>query len=179
MNNVISVNELIKKVRTGNFLQECLLPMGYAEGYPIVRQCKGEGYLVIPFLRYQLTGKVDKTLVYPIRAAITVRARDGKIVGYQDLTADCRFTKVDFNKPIGLFRHESIRSWNKQMFLENKKKLFELYDSLLAAIAEGKPQSAEESEQMAQLLQTMVEPCQLPIYQALDGKFYECYLDRG
>lgn len=177
--NVISVNELIKKVRISNFLQECLLPMGYAEGYPMVRVCKGEGYVIIPFLRYKATGKVDKTLVYPIRAAITVRARDGKIVGYQDLTADARFAKVDFEKPIGLFRHESIRSWNKKTFMENKSKLYGMYDNLLAAIAEGKDQSEADCKEMAQLLQTMVEPCQLPIYRALDQNFYNRYLDRG
>lgn len=175
--NVISVKELIKNVRTSNFLQECLLPMGYAEGYPILTQCKGEGYLMIPFLRYKPTGRVDKTLVYPIRATITVRAKDGKIVGYQDLTADSRFAKVDFDKPIGMFRHESIKSWDKKTFMENKRKLYALYDSVLNA--EGMVQSQEQYEQMAGLLQAMVEPSQLPIYRALNKKFYDRYLNRG
>lgn len=176
MVNDISVKKLIRLVRDSQFLVDCEMPMGYAEGFPILRQRNGELLLMIPFLRFQVTGKVDRTLVYPIRFVITVRARDGKIVGYQDLTADGRFGKVDFDQPIGLFRHEAIRSWDKQTYRDNKQLLYRLYDRVCTAMAQGRPVTREEQEPLRSLLRQMVEPCQLPIYRALDGTFYDTYL---
>lgn len=176
MVNEISVKKLINDVRCSRFLVECEMPMGYAEGFPILRQCNGETLLLIPFLKYQVTGKVDQTLVYPIRFVITIRVRDGKIMGYQDLTADGRFAKVEMERPIGLFRHEAIRHWNKQTYQENRQLLYRLYDRVCMAMAQGRQVPQEEQEQLRLLLRQMVEPCQLPIYQALDRKFYDCYL---
>ena len=176
MENTVSIKKLIKDLNTSPFLLSCEIPMGYAAGLPVLQEKNGEPYLMFPFLRYQLTGTVDKTLVYPIHYSVTVRARDGKPVAYQDLDADGRFAKVDFSKPIGLFRHEAIRSWNKQTYKQNKEQLLSLYENACNAILQGRSQPQEEMEQMRYLLQTMAEPCQRPIYRALDGAFYEKYL---
>ena len=170
-----SMKKIIASVKTSDFLINCAMPMGYSEGFPMLRQCNGEVFVMIPFLKFQVTGKVDQTLVYPIRFVITVRARDGKIVGYQDLISDSRFAKVNFEQPIGLFRHEAIRDWNKQTYRENRQMLYRLYDATCDAMANGQvPQ--ELTEQLSQLLKQMVEPSQLPIYRALYGAFFNTYL---
>ncbi|MBE6924154.1 MAG: hypothetical protein E7466_02795 [Ruminococcaceae bacterium] len=175
MANEISVKKLIAEIKTSDFMIDCAMPLGYVEGLPLLRRCNGETLLMIPYLKYQVTGKVDQTLVYPIRFVITVRVRDGRIMGYQDLLADARFGKVDFNQPIGLFRHEAIRGWNKQVYKDNKQLLYRLYDEACEAMdAETVP--AALAEQLGQLLRQMVEPCQLPIYQALDAAFYNTYM---
>ncbi len=173
MDKVVSIKELIGALRTSDFLVQCAMPLGYAEGYPVLRQCNGEVLLMIPFLKYQVTGKRDQTLVYPIRYTVTVRVRDGKVVGFQDLSADGRFAKVDFDRPIGLFRHEAIRDWNKQTYQDNRQLLYRLYDGVCAQMLAGTEVTGQE---LSDLLKMMVEPCQMPIYQAMDRNFYDTYL---
>lgn len=175
MANEFSMKKLIASVKTSDLLISCAMPMGYSEGFPMLRQCNGEVFVMIPFLKYQVTGKVDQTLVYPIRFVITVRARDSKIVGFQDLICDRRFGKVDFEQPVGLFRHEAIRRWDKQTYRENRQMLYRLYDAVCQAMADGSV-PRELTEQLSQLLKQMVEPSQLPIYRALDGAFFNNYL---
>lgn len=176
MDKTISVKDLIKDLKTSQFLLVCEMPLGYVEGIPVLQVRRGEPYIMIPFLRYRVTGKVDKTLVFPIRYAVTIRAKDGKVVLFQDLTADSRFSKVDFNKPIGLFRHEAIRSWNKKIYADKKDELMGLYGKACDAILAGETVDPEIQAGMKELLTDMVEPCQLPVYQALDQGFYNDYL---
>lgn len=177
MDKTISVKDLIKELKTSQFLLACEMPLGYVEGMPILQVRRGEPCLMIPFLRYRVTGKVDQTLVFPIRYAVTIRARDGKVVQFVDLTADGRFAKVDFNKPIGLFRHEAIRSWNKKTYAAKKDELMALYGKACDAILAGETVDPEIQTGMKELLSVMVEPCQMPVYQALDQGFYNDFLN--
>lgn len=173
----ISVKELIKEVKTGPFLLYCEMPMGYAEGLPVLQIRNGQLCLAIPFLRYQMTGQTDKTLVYPIRFVVTVLLPEGKVVGYQDLKVAPQFEKVDFTKPVGLFRHEAVKHMTKTEYTRKRKELLGMYDKVINALLYGEAYTQEDEAAMRQLLQIMVEPSQLPIYKALDEDFYTKYLD--
>lgn len=176
MDKKISVKALVREVKTSPFLLYCELPMGYVEGLPILQIRNNQLCLVIPFLKYQVTGKVDQTLVYPIRYTVTVLLPEGKIMGYQDLGLTPQFAKVDFTKPVGIFRHEAIKQWGKQEYAAKRDELFGMYDKVVSALLYGTEYTEEDETAMRQLLQTMVEPSQLPIYKVLDEDFYDKYL---
>lgn len=176
MDKKICVKEILREVKTSPFLLYCEMPMGYVEGLPILQIRNGNLCLLIPFLRYQITGEVDKTLVYPIRFAVTVLLPEGKVMGYQDLKIHPQFAKVDFTKPVGLFRHEAIKGFTKSEYAKKREELLGMYDKVANALLYGGEYTEEDEEAMRKLLQIMVEPSQLPIYKALDEDFYEKYL---
>lgn len=176
MNNSISVKTLLRQIRCSEFVNACQMPMGYVEGYPMFHRVNGKVYLVIPFLRFKVTGEVDKTLVYPIRYTVTAELPTGRITSFQDLSADSRFRKVDFDKPIGLFRHDAIKDLTKQEFAAVKDELYGAYDAVLASLLAGQEPAEEAVKAMAELLSRLAEPCEKPIYQALDSNFSAKFL---
>lgn len=176
MNNSISVKTLLRDIRCSEFVNACQMPMGYVEGYPMFHRVNGKVYLVIPFLRFKVTGEVDKTLVYPIRYTVTAELPTGRITSFQDLSADSRFRKVDFDKPIGLFRHDAIKDLTKQEFAAVKDELYGAYDAVLASLLAGQEPTEEAVKAMAELLSRLAEPCEKPIYQALDSNFSAKFL---
>lgn len=176
MDKKISVKTLVREVKTSPFLLYCELPMGYVEGLPILQIRNGQLCLLIPFLKYKVTGKVDQTLVYPIRYTVTVLLPEGRILGFQDLSAMPQFSKVDFNQPVGLFRHEAIKQWGKKEYSEKRDELLALYDKVANALLYGTEYTEEDELAMRSLLQAMVEPSQMPVYKVLDEDFYEKYL---
>ena len=176
MNNSISVKALLRQIRCSEFVNACQMPMGYVEGYPMFHRVNGKVYLVIPFLRFKVTGEVDKTLVYPIRYTVTAELPTGRIASFQDLSADSRFRKVDFDKPIGLFRHDAIKDLDKREFAAVKDELYCAYDAVIGSLLAGQEPAEENVEAMAKLLSRLAEPCQKPIYQALDSNFSAKFL---
>ncbi len=176
MSKIVSTKELLKQVRVSDFVRNCPIPMGYTAGYPLLSMQNGVICMTIPYVRYQITGQVDKTLVYPIRCAVTVTVPGGMPVGFQDLRVDRRFQKVSFDKPVGLFRHEAIRGLTKQEFAQKRDELYECYDQVLCAMLQGQAYSQQEGEKLSQLLKTLVEPSLMPVYKALEPAFYEKFM---
>lgn len=176
MNNSISVKALLREIRCSEFVNACQMPMGYTDGYPMFHRVNGKVYLVIPFLRFKVTGEVDKTLVFPIRYTVTAELPTGRIVSFQDLAADSRFRQVDFNKPIGLFRHDAIKELSKQEYQAAKEELYAAYDAVLASLIAGQEPAEDAVKAMAELLSRLAEPSQKPIYQALDSNFCDKFL---
>lgn len=172
----INTRALLKEIRTGSFIRSCKIPMGYTTGYPVFSVKNGKPVLDIPFLRFKVTGVVDKTLVFPIRYVAAVTLDDRRIVGFTDLSTAPAMKDVDFTRPIGYFRHEAIRALKKDEFKEKQDKLYACYDAMLDALVKGEaPAEAIEGE-FQSLLRLLVEPCELPIYKAIAPAFYEKYL---
>ena len=96
------------------------IPLEYVYGLPVFTVRNSRLCMIIPFLKYKVTGQVDKTLVYPIRYTITVLLPEGRVVGYEDLTCNSAYGKVDFTKPVGFFRHEMHLSQLRSALGKNK-----------------------------------------------------------
>ena len=173
----INIEEILKEIRTGDFILNCKLPMGYTCGYPTLKIQNGTLCLVIPFLKYKVTGKQDKTLVYPIRYTVTVSLPNNRIVGFEDLCMNPVFANVDFNNAIGYFRHESVKKYNRKEYFEKKKELFSLYSKMAQAIIFGSDYTEDDDNEFFELLNIMLEPSQRKIYKVLDLDFYNKYLD--
>ncbi len=171
-----SIQSIIKEFKTSHFILNCRMPLGYSTCLPILQIKNGSLCLLIPFLRYKVTGRADRTLVYPIRYTATLELPEERVVGFADLSMDKQFEAVDFSKPVGLFRHESIQHLTKAEYQALRCELLGLYDTLAAALLLGHEFTEEKDQRMGELLRLLVEPSLYPMYRALDRDFYERYL---
>jgi len=176
LKEAFSTLKCIKDIKNTDFVRNCGIPLEYVAGAPIFRVTNSKPYLVIPFLRYKMTGVVDKTYVYPIRYTITISIPDKKIVGFEDLSINPRFRKVDFGKPIGLFRHESVKNYTQKQFKDERAKLYAFYDNILTALVAKEEITTADDEAFSALLKVLLEPSLKPIYRVLDKEFFDKYL---
>lgn len=178
-NKQISVKKLIKEIKTSEFVLGCKMEVGYSAGLPILQIKNGILCLTVPYLKYRMTGAVDKTLVYPVRYTVTVALPGEDPVGFSDLSVNPVFEKVDFSKPVGTFRHDSIKQYSKDQYFALKDELYSLYDKTASALLYNAPYAEGDEKRMSELLRLLVEPSLLPIYRALDIDFYNKYLKEG
>lgn len=173
----IDVAQIIKNIKSSDFYYNCKIPMGYVDGYPVLSIKNSKLCLTIPFLKYKITGEVDKTLVYPIKYLITVCVSDENVVGFEDLSFNSLFRKVDFDKPVGFFRHDAVKKYNKNQFKEKRTELYNMYNKIATAILYNTPYSEAEDAQFKELFNIMLEPSLTPIYKAIDKDFCDKYLN--
>lgn len=177
MENTISVAGIIQSLKTSDFILNCNIPLGYVAGLPIV-QVKNNGSLclVIPYLKYKITGPVDKTLVFPIKYTVTVKLPEERIVQFSDISVTAGYKTLDFSKPVGLFRHDSIKHLSKGEYRAKREELLSLYDKFLNSLAYDLGFTEEDEAKMKELLQLLIEPSLLPMYKAIDSDFYNKFL---
>ena len=172
----ININKFLKEAKTSDFQLNCGMPLGYVTGFPIISAVGKKLCLKVPFLKYKVTGEVDKTLVYPVKYVITYSLPDMKPVCFEDLSYNKAFSKIDFSQPIGFFRHDAIKNLNKAAYKEKKEELIGMYDKLASALINNTPYTREDEAEFRNLLSIMLEPSVKPIYKSLDGKFYDKFL---
>ena len=96
--------------------------------------------------------------------------------GYEDLSVNAVFSKIDFEKPIGYFRHESIKNFTKQEYKAKKEELYAMYDKIINALLNNARYTEADNDAFKTLLNIMIEPSLKPMYTALDEEFYKKYL---
>lgn len=179
MEQTVFIEQVKKNLKSNAFFLNCKIPMGYTAGFPILQVRNGSLCVTFPYLRYKTTGVVDKTLVYPIRYMITMELPTEKIVLFEDLEYNEKFRNIDFRKPVGYFRHEEIRQYNKARYKALYDELMQEYDKVINSLIYCTDYSAEDEKRMKELLQLLVEPSLLAMYKALDNDFYNKYLAKG
>ena len=172
----MNMQALLKELKTSDFVLNCQLPMNYIPGFPVLTVRNDRLCVMVPFLRYKITGKVDKTLVYPIRYLLTLSLPEKRVVGFEDLSVNPVFRKVDFEKPVGYFRHEAVKNMNKTEYNKNRTRLFAMYDKIVDTVLYDSDYTREDDEQFRELLRIMLEPSLLTIYKFIDRDFYNKYL---
>lgn len=172
----MKTEEILKGLKTNAFLLNSSMPMGYTPGIPMLSLRNEEPCLIIPFLRYQMTGEVDKTRIFAPRFIVVVTKNRGGVVKYEDLMYDIRFEEVDFGKPVGLFRHTAIMHLKKDEYNKLRNELYALLDSLGDSMA-GKMEFDEmDALKLKKLFSVLLEPSLKPFYHAIDKTFYETYI---
>ena len=171
MSDIKKMSDLLKEVKSSKFVFSCSMPLGYTYGYPIITVRNGQVLAVIPFLKYKSTGVVDKTLVYPIRYTVTYSYEKKSIVGFEDLQANMFFSKLEFNKPIGYFRHDAIKHLLRADYMDKQQELYKKYDAYVSALLYKEPYSGKDLESFRELLSMMLEPSLKPMYKALSPGF--------
>ena len=172
----MKTEEILKSLKTNEFLLNSNIPMGYTPGIPMLSLRNGEPCLVIPFLKYQMTGEIDRTRVFAPRFVVTVVMNDGKVVKYEDLMYDSRFEEIDFKKPIGLFRHSSIKHLKKDDYNKLRNDIYALLDALSDSMT-GKMEFDEmDALKINKLFSVLLEPSMKPFYHAIEKTFFETYI---
>lgn len=175
MEQNVSVRQILKELKTNPFVLACKMQMGYTAGLPILQIQNDQLCMLVPFLRYKMTGRVDQTLVFPIRYTITLSLPERQPVAFADLSWDPRFQKVSFQNPTGLFRHKAIQDLDREAYKAMREELLASYDRVIGALLWGAPYRASDETQMRHLLQRLTEPSLWPTYQILDPDFYQKY----
>lgn len=175
MNANISVQQILETLKTDPFVQACKMKLGYTAGLPILQVRNDQLCMMVPFLRYKVTGKVDQTLVYPIRYTVTILLPECLPVAFEDLSFNPGFQQVDFSKPVGLFRHEAVRDLNREAYKKLREELISEYDRVVRTLLWDEPYAPASEVRMSELLQRLLEPSLWSMYRALDGDFFQKY----
>lgn len=175
----MTVEQIMKKLKTSDFFLNCKIPMEYRTVFPILQIKNGSLCITFPYLKYQTSGEVDKTLVFPIKYAVSLELPTEKIIGFEDFEYNENFKEVDFDKPVGYFRHEAVKKYDKAEYDRLYHELLEEYDKVIHVLLEGGAYGFSDEKRMSELLQLLVEPSLLPMYKAVDINFYNKYLAKG
>lgn len=171
----MTISTYFDQLKSSNIVK-ALLPMGYVPDMPILA-VKGDALIMtIPFLRYQVTGKVDQTLVFPIRYTIDVDVPSMRVVGFTDLAFSETYKGVNFNNAVGKFRHDAVKHLDRNQFAELKRTALEQYDKLADAIVADTPYTEADDQLLAKKLGMLVEPCLYPFYRTLNAEFFARYI---
>ena len=158
---------------------QAIIPLGYTPGIPMLSVKQDNLCLVVPFLRYKITGEKDKTLVFPIRYVVEYLIPEGVMVKFEDFAYTPLAEKVDFNKACGLFRHKAIQNLSKQEYESLRTKTLESLDKTADVLLNGAAYSKTEHELLCSQLQTIVEPSLWNYYKLLAPEFYNKYFTNG
>lgn len=179
MEQIMTVEQIKKKLEISAFFLNCRIPMGYRTVFPILQIKNGSLCITFPYLKYQTTGEVDKTLVFPIKYGVSLELPTEKIIGFEDYEYNEKFENTDFDKPIGYFRHEAVKKYDRAEYDRLYHELTAEYDKVIHVLLAGGEYGFSDEKRMSELLQLLMEPFLLPIYQAVDINFYNKYLVKG
>lgn len=170
-----SVAAFRKALSKSKLLLECNFPLGYSQGLPLLDVVQGDLCLIIPFLKYKVTGKVDATLVYPIRYTLTLNLRTWQVVGVEDLQTNPKFAGTRFGDAISTFRHQALIGYDKTAYGKLLDELYEAYDEVVHAMLKQE-RAMEAEERLREVFAILLDPALLKTYQLLSPSFYEKYL---
>lgn len=170
-----TITETIMRERDKLILS--MLPLGYVQTIPIFNiKENGDLCLKVPFLKYRVTGIVDKTEVCPIKYLVTRLFPERTLLSCEDLAKNATFAKVDFSRPIGYFRHEAAKKLDEQAYNKAQQELYALYDALGDSLIKGIYFPVDKEKRLKELLKILVAPYLHRFYKAIDADFYEKYI---
>ena len=175
-NNIVS--ELFASLKRRPEIQ-ALIPMGYTPGIPVFSSRQDELCVEIPFLRYRTTGEIDRTLVYPVRYMATYVIPEMKMVSFVDFAFTKMADNVDFNKPVGYFRHEAIANLNQKEYNDLRKRTLLGLDKLASSLLGETEEDPENENRLAADISRIVEPSLYPFYKSLSSNFFRKFINNG
>lgn len=173
---MLSIKDFLKKTNTSPVVRSSI-PMGLGAGLPTLN-IAGDRLLVSMFYYRTVPRPDDKTLIMPAEYALSFDYPSGWLASFETLRLSPRYANVDFDKPVGTFRHEAIKHLDRAGYAAKKGELHALLDALVAHLGgEGDFTRADEAA-LAELYGLLAEPSLLPFYKALAPQFYTRYIER-
>lgn len=171
-----SIQEFLKGINTNDVVRRNI-PMGRGMGFPMLK-IVGERLLVSVFYYRSELHPEDKTLLMPPEYILTFDYPSGKLVSFENLRLHPQYSSVNFDKPLGTFRHQAIQHLNKTEYKEKKEQLYNVVNKLIAYLG-GEGEFQEEDEKaLADLYGMMTEPPLHPFYRVLSPQFYARYIEK-
>lgn len=158
---------------------KALIPMGYTPGIPVLSSRHDELCAEIPYLRYRMTGKKDRTLIYPARYIVSYVLPEMNMVSFVDLAYTPAADNIDFDKPIGYFRHEAIADLDRQGYNDLRARTLTGLDRLAASLLGEDVEDAGSEGQLARDISRIIEPSLHPLYKSLSPNFFKKFISNG
>lgn len=175
-------SNIISKLYNGLMHREevrLLVPMGYGPGLPVLTVDNGYLCASFPFLRYKVTGEVDKTFVFPVKYIFKYVLPECMLVKFDDLEYQETFDGFDFDDAIGLFRHPSIKDLDREGYTKLKEETLRSYDKLAESLLADSEYSDADDLQMRHNLSKILEPSLYPFYRWMSEDFFNKYLSNA
>lgn len=175
MNQNTLISTLYSKLRKRQDVN-ALIPMGYVPNLPLLTVRAEQLIVQFPFLRYKVTGVVEHTMVFPIRYVIEYTLPECNVVKFTDLSTENSFVNTDFDKAVGFFRHDAVKSLDKEAYRQLREDTLALYDKLCLSLIDDGNYTPEDDAELKNNLQTLIEPSVKGFYKAIDADFYDKYI---
>jgi hypothetical protein len=170
----MTMQEFLKALNKSDVVRKTV-SLGLGMGLPMIN-IVGENVCVsVPYYKV-VPAKDDKTLIYPPECIVTAKWPNGIVTGFSNLRYDKDYQKVNFDKPVGTFRHEAIKQWNRGEYQSKKMELYTMYDEFLASLYSDEPYTGGEA--FSELLNIIIEPSLRPFYQKIGKGFYNKFLSQ-
>lgn len=164
------ISDFLKRAKQMPAVQN-LIPSGMGAGFPILSISNGQLMITLPYYRVVMRPE-DQTLIYPISHLITLLWDSGLIVAFDSLSFQKKYQKVDFEKPIGTFRHDAIKNLTKEQYMGERERLYAMYDKMIASIFSQEPYAENDRREFSKLIHVLLEPSLKSFYQAINPDFY-------
>ncbi|MDE7159263.1 MAG: hypothetical protein K2O24_00245 [Muribaculaceae bacterium] len=152
------------------------IPMEYVPGLPMLSVRGGELCMILPWLRYRATGKVDGTLVFPVRYITVCTLPERMLVEFRDLAYDPHFAGLDFGRACGTFRHEAVKDLDRKAYMSLRENALTLMGRLASAQISDSTWGDTDEKALRESLSRLIEPSLSGIYRHLEPDFYNKYL---
>ncbi len=169
----MTMQEFLKVLNKSDIVRK-QVPMGLGMGLPMPDIIGDTLCVSVPYYKV-IPAKEDKTLIFPPEYVITAKWPNGAVIGFKNLRYDREYSKVKFDKPVGTFRHDAIKQWNKGEYQSKKTELFQKYDIFIASLYSEEPYTEEG---FSDLLNVIIEPSLRPFYQRIGRSFYNKFLSQ-
>ena len=173
---MLSIQEFLKKINTGSAVRENI-PMGLGMGFPVLN-ITGDRLLVSVFYYRSVLRPNDQTLLMPPEYKLTLDYPSGKLTSFENLRLDPRYAKVNFDKPLGTFRHAAIKHLDRDGYMKAKEDLYNTLNLLIAYLGDEGEFTQQDEEKLARLYGMMAEPSLYPFYKAISPQFFTRYIEK-
>lgn len=174
---MISIQDFLKKINTSCVVRSYVsLELGM--GFPMINIEKDSLIISVFYYRSVLRPN-DKTLIMPPEYEMSFEYPSGRLVSFQNLRLSPCYTAIDFEKPVGTFRHEAIKNMNKREYKAEREKLYNMVNRLISYLGEEGDFFKNDEEEMSELYTKLTEPSLHPFYKAMAPEFFQRYISKG
>jgi len=168
----LTMQEFLKLLNNSETVRK-LVPLGLGMGLPMLNIVGDTLCVTVPYYK-SVPRKDDKTLIFPTENIIIAKWPTGNILEFRSLRYDKEYQKIDFDKPVGTFRHEAVKQWNRGEYQKKKLELYCMYDTFISSLFSDELYTGEED--FSKLLGMIMEPSLRPFYKKIGREFYNKFV---
>lgn len=168
------IKDFLKKVNCGPAVRS-YVPLGLGQGFPML-DIVGNRLLVTVFYYRVIPRKDDKTLIMPPEYVLSFDYPSGKLARFEAVRMSPRGKGLDFERPVGTFRHDAIKNLDRAAYQAKKDELLALLDKLIANLGGEGEFTDDDERQLAELYQLLTEPSLHPVYRSCAPAFFSRFI---
>lgn len=169
------IKDFLRKINCSPVVRS-YVNMGRGASFPEL-SIVGDRLLVSVFYYRVLPRKDDQSLVMPPEYLLAFDYPSGNLVSFEALRMTERGQRIDFEKPVGTFRHDAIKSLDRAAYQAKRDELYATLDKLIASLGgEGEFEESDEKSLRA-LYQLLTEPSLHPVYRSMAPAFFTRFVE--